>query len=154
MQPEEQTAQTDLAEVADVNEATLPRKYQKRNIVVTASDPVERRREYKKQYSETVKEKPTHRNKRRNIVLTETDPVKREAEYRRKYKELIKREQAMEAPIQFTTVEELANALYTCRVEAIDVPQEAWSLVTHQLAQAVFDHVLDQRRGTLQPAAD
>ncbi|KAJ4453063.1 hypothetical protein PAPYR_12569 [Paratrimastix pyriformis] len=119
-----------------------PRTYLKRNIVVEATDPIERRREYKKKYAEVVRESPAHRNKRRNIILTETDPVKRAAEYRKKYKELRKRESELEAPIKFESSDALAEALAAIQLDhKLELHDMPWSDAAELLARDVFDNM-------------
>ncbi|KAJ4455277.1 hypothetical protein PAPYR_9812 [Paratrimastix pyriformis] len=149
MQNEEQAAPVDIGAV---DEDVGPRTYLKRNIVVEATDPIERRREYKKKYAEVVRESPAHRNKRRNIILTETDPVKRAAEYRKKYKELRKMESELEAPIKFESSDALAEALAAIQLDhKLELHDMPWSDAAELLARDVFDNVLRNRQRHMPP---
>ncbi|KAJ4454766.1 hypothetical protein PAPYR_10456 [Paratrimastix pyriformis] len=126
-----------------------PRSYQHRNIELESEDPMERRREYKKKYMESVKEdqqQTRHRNKRRNIVLTETDPVKRAAEYRRKYKELRKLESQTSPSVEYSSQEALASALKEAAA-AIDTLPSDFNETADLLASTLF--ALSLNRGHL-----
>ncbi|KAJ4453556.1 hypothetical protein PAPYR_11961 [Paratrimastix pyriformis] len=118
------------------------RTYQRRNIALESTDPIERRREYKKKYTEVVKDKPTHKNKHRNIVLTETDPVKRAAEYRRKYKAQLKVEAEVAAPLQFETRDHLAAALREALAAITTLPADG-NTAAELIASTIFAHVRD-----------
>ncbi|KAJ4452974.1 hypothetical protein PAPYR_12676 [Paratrimastix pyriformis] len=133
-----------------------PRSYQHRNIELESEDPMERRREYKKKYMESVKEdqqQTRHRNKRRNIVLTETDPVKRAAEYRRKYKELRKMESQTSPSVEYSSQEALASALKEAAA-AIDTLPSDFNETADLLASTLFALSLNRRVESIHHAPD